>query len=75
MSGVTMKELGLERLTPEQRIDLALEIWASLDEGHVAPKLSPAQRAELSRRDAELDADPSRALTWEQIRKSVEGKR
>lgn len=34
----------------------------------------PEQRAELARRDAELDADPASALTWEQIRASVDGK-
>lgn len=34
--------------------------------------LSPEQRAELARRDAELEADPGRALTWEQIRAAAE---
>ena len=35
-------------------------------------QLSSEQRAELLRRDAELDANPEIALTWEQIRASVE---
>ena len=35
-------------------------------------RLSSEQRAELLRRDAELDANPEIALTWEQIRVSVE---
>jgi putative addiction module component (TIGR02574 family) len=36
--------------------------------------LAAEQRAELARRDAELDANPGIALTWEQIRASVEGR-
>lgn len=35
-------------------------------------RLSSEQRAELFRRDTELDANPEIALTWEQIRTSVE---
>ena len=70
-----MKDLGIDRLTPQQRIDLALEIWESLGSDRPAGRLSPDQRAELARRDAELDANPGLALTWEQIRASVEGGR
>jgi putative addiction module component (TIGR02574 family) len=36
--------------------------------------LTAEQRSELVRRDAELDANPEIALTWEQIRASVEAK-
>ena len=75
MSGPTMKDLGIEQLTAEQRIDLALEIWESLGDDRPPSRLTPDQRRELLRRDAELDANPSAALTWEQIRKSVEGNR
>ena len=37
-------------------------------------RLTAEQRAELARRDAELDASPGIALTWEQIRASIEAK-
>jgi putative addiction module component (TIGR02574 family) len=70
----TMKNLGIDRLSPEQRIALALEIWESLDEAHPPGQLTTEQRAELARRDAELDAHPESALTWEQVRVSVESK-
>ncbi len=73
--GTSMKELGLDRLTPDQRVNLALEIWESLGEEHTVGPLSPDQRAELARRDAELEANPELALTWEQIRAAVEGRR
>ncbi len=70
----TMKDLGIDRLSPEQRIALALEIWESLGDARPTGRLTAEQRAELARRDAELDANPGIAMTWEQIRASVEKK-
>ena len=69
---VTMKELGIDRLTPEQKVALALEIWESLGEARPRGMLTGEQRVEMARRDAELDANPAIAMTWEQIRASVE---
>jgi putative addiction module component (TIGR02574 family) len=70
----TMKDFGIDRLPPDQRIALALEIWESLGDARAPAGLTAQQRAELARRDAELDANPGIALTWEQIRASVEAK-
>jgi putative addiction module component (TIGR02574 family) len=70
----TMKDFGIDQLSPEQRIALALEIWESLGDARAPAPLTPQQRVELARRDAELDANPGIALTWEQIRASVEAK-
>ena len=67
-----MKEFGIDRLTPEQRVSLALEIWESLGDERPTGRLTTEQKATLVRRDAELDANPGMALTWEQIRSSVE---
>jgi putative addiction module component (TIGR02574 family) len=69
-----MKDLGIDRLSPEQQIALALEIWESLEDDHPHGRLTAEQRAELARRDAELDTNPGIALTWEQIRASIEAK-
>jgi putative addiction module component (TIGR02574 family) len=71
---MTMKDFGIDRLSPEQRIALALEIWESLGDARPVARLTAEQRAELGRRDAELEANPEIALTWEQIRASVETK-
>lgn len=68
----TMKDLGIDQLSPEQRIALALEIWESLGDARPHARLTAEQRAELARRDAELEANPGSALTWGQIRASVE---
>ena len=72
--GPTMKELGIDRMSPEQRVALALEIWASLGDDRPAGQLSADQRAELAQRDAELEANPGIALSWEQIRANIEGR-
>lgn len=74
MIGPTMKVLGIDRLSPEQQIALALEIWESLRDERPHGQLTAEQCAELVRRDAELDANPGIALTWEQIRASIEAK-
>jgi putative addiction module component (TIGR02574 family) len=71
----TMKDLGIDQLSPEQQIALALEIWENLGSSRPSKQLTAEQRAELARRDAELDANPSLALSWEQIRASVEASR
>ncbi|MGH9811125.1 MAG: addiction module protein [Terriglobia bacterium] len=70
----TMKDLGIDRLSSPERIALALEIWDSLGDARPSARLTDEQRAELARRDAELDANPGIALHWEQIRASVETK-
>jgi putative addiction module component (TIGR02574 family) len=72
--GPTMKALGIDRLSTEQQIALALEIWESLGADRPHGRLTAEQRAELARRDAELDANPGIALTWEQMRASIEAK-
>lgn len=68
----SMKDLGIDRLNATQRVELALEIWESLGDNSPAVRLTTAQREELLRRDAELDADPEMALTWQQIRDGLD---
>lgn len=70
----TMKDLGIDRLDPDQRVALALEIWESLGDARPRARLTAEQRAELARRDTELEANPGIALTWEQLRARVETK-
>ena len=47
---------------------------SSLGDSRPSAQLSPKQQADLTQRDAELEANPGMALTWEQIRISVEKK-
>lgn len=65
--GPTIKDLGIDLLDTSQKIDLALQIWASID---FEPKEGPTNAAlhrELIRRGNELDADPDSGITWEEI--------
>jgi putative addiction module component (TIGR02574 family) len=70
-----MKDLGIDKLSAEQQIALALEIWENLEDSRPSARLTAEQKAELARRNAELDANPSLALNWEEIRASVEAPR
>jgi putative addiction module component (TIGR02574 family) len=72
MAVMAMKDFGIDRLSPAERIALALEIWDSLGDDRPRGRLTDEQRAELAQRDAELDANPRVALTWEQLRAGVE---
>jgi len=74
MASPTMKRLGIDRLSPEEQIALAMEIWDSLGYDRPGSQLTSEQRQELARRDAEMDANPDIALTWEQVRASIEKK-
>jgi putative addiction module component (TIGR02574 family) len=65
------------RLSPDERRELATAIDASLppdtaDEG--VPNLSPAWRAEIARRSAEIDRGEAIGISWEEARQRVRGK-
>ena len=65
---VSLQQFGLDTLSPEDRLVLAEALWESvyntLDQEPVAPEV----RAELERRAALSDADPSRGTPWEVAR-------
>ncbi len=64
----TIEELGLDRLSPEDRLAVAEAIWDSVfRDAEVAP-LSAAQRAELERRLADSIARPGAVTPWEVIK-------
>ncbi|MCC6680372.1 MAG: addiction module protein [Phycisphaeraceae bacterium] len=71
---ISMKELGLEQLSPAERILLAEELWDSLT---VCPENVPvtdAQREDLQRRlDAYRD-DPKAGSTWEDVKSRLRGR-
>jgi putative addiction module component (TIGR02574 family) len=63
-----LQELGLDALSAEDRLALAQALWDSVHEELEAQPISPAVRAELERRIALADADPSRGVPWEEVR-------
>jgi putative addiction module component (TIGR02574 family) len=51
----------------EDQLELAFGLWDQIVDSGWRPTPSPELAAELKRRLAAHDADPSRALTWEQV--------
>jgi putative addiction module component (TIGR02574 family) len=68
-----MKDLGIDRLSIADRLTLMHEIWDSITTNSEEMPLTQAQKAELDRRMADLDAHPENVLTWEQIQAHVRG--
>jgi len=67
--------LELLKLPADERVELALALWESLDDAQREAELalSPEQAAELDRRLAEHIANPGSAIPWEEIRRKLPG--
>jgi len=63
-----MRQLGIERLSVEERLELMHEIWESLASEPNRPHLTEPQREELERRLAEHEADPGDVVPWEEVK-------
>ena len=63
-----LHELGLDRLSIEDRLAVAEAIWDSVVRQAEAEPLSEAQRAELERRLADSMARPEAVTPWEQVK-------
>jgi putative addiction module component (TIGR02574 family) len=67
----TTKELGIDRLSIEDRLTLLQEIWDSIAASSEQLPLKEDQKRLLDRRLADLDANPDNSLTWEEIKARV----
>jgi putative addiction module component (TIGR02574 family) len=68
---MSTKVSDLLRLSEAERIQLAQDLWDSIPEHSAARSLTDDQRAELSRRLAEHDQDPSAAIPWSEARQRL----
>lgn len=64
----SLESLGIDKLSVEERIELAEKIWQSVEAEPHPPLLTEAQRRELERRLKEHEANPDDVVAWEQIR-------
>lgn len=64
----TLQDLGLDRLSVEDRIALAQQLWDSVAQQVEQTSLTPAQRVELERRLADSIARPDAVTPWEEIK-------
>lgn len=69
-----MQTLGLDALSPGDELALLGELWDSLTPEPDAVPFTPAQRADLDRRLAALDADPTAGSSWEDVKARLLGR-
>lgn len=65
MNQSLLKELL--QLTPAERIELAEDLWDSIEPEEMPP-LTQAQKQEIERRYAEHVRNPSRGTKWEDVK-------
>ncbi len=64
--------LNFKELPISERIQFVEDIWDSIaEETTTSPQLASEQRAELHRRYADHQADPSSGIPWEQVRAAL----
>jgi putative addiction module component (TIGR02574 family) len=68
---VSLKSLGIDRLTVEERLALVEDLWDSIAGESAATSLNDAQRAELDRRLADHEANPNDVVAWEDVKVSI----
>lgn len=61
------------KLTVAERLELLGEIWDSLDTLADLPALTETERAEIDRRLADHERDPSSFRTWGEVRDRTDG--
>lgn len=64
----TLKDLGIDRLSLEERLTLVQEIWDSIADEVKNLPLTEAQRCELEKRLAAHAADPTNVIAWEEVK-------
>jgi len=69
--GTKLQELGIDRLSIDERLALVEEIWSTICAEPGAFTLSDEQRRELERRLEEDDRDPAAAVSWDELKRSV----
>lgn len=64
----TLEALGIDRLSPDEQLDLVQTLWNSIAAARTVPVLSDTLRQELRRRAVEDDASPDDVVPWEQVK-------
>ncbi len=67
-----LKDLGIDRLSLDERINLMNDLWESILDDEGRKLLSDAKKHELQSRLAEHVASPDDVVPWEQIKTDAE---
>ena len=65
---IKMRDLGIDRLGVEERLEPMHEIWDSIAAEPGRTHLTAAQQRELERRLAEHEANPEDVVPWEEVK-------
>jgi putative addiction module component (TIGR02574 family) len=63
----TLEQLGIDRWSVSDRLDLIEQIWDSLPDTLSAEEVPPWHLAELSRRLADAEANPGAGRPWREV--------
>lgn len=69
----TLKALGLDKLSPADRLDLLGELWDSIAAEPDQVPVTDAQKQDLDRRIAAIDANPTAGSSWEEVKARLLG--
>ncbi len=67
----TLQELGIDQLSPEERLKLIGDIWDSLSTEQIG--IPAEHREELDRRLEAAEADPTARRPWPEVRERLRG--
>ena len=67
----SLKSLGIDRLSIDERLALVEELWDSIAKDAAAVPVTDAQRAELDRRLTDHEAHPDDVVSWEEVRAAI----
>ena len=67
------KALGLDRLSSEERLQLAEELWSSLVAEPESIAVTEEQRADLQRRLESYHDDPQAGSPWDEVKARLKG--
>lgn len=65
----------IEKLPIDDQVALVQQIWNRIVDSDARIALTDAQKAEISRRSAELDTNPDIAVPWEEVKRSLQERR
>ncbi len=64
-------QVDFSDLTVAERIQLAEDLWDSVSDAPELLELTDAQRSELDRRLAAVEADPDAVVSWSELRQEL----
>jgi putative addiction module component (TIGR02574 family) len=70
----SLKKLGIDKLSVEDRLALVEEIWNSIAATPEQLSLTDAQKQELDRRLADDEANPHDAVPWEVVKAEAQAR-